>query len=277
MNTAPPASNLPTSPSPMAPKAMRPALPRVEAPRLPLLPVLDWEGFEGELEAALRIVDSLWLDATAGDRAFAQALELSALKEASTDAILETSVRALLNQALRHGPALTAARVQDPFFRLPVLQRFLLAALHGAGWSYARVSRILFETDSDDTQTELKKLAWAARTELTLSTGFARTSFQPPSGSSGMHCPVYEPTHPWTQTFLDDETPTRTRPFLQTHLMACEPCQHSLDRARRFYYAVEAAVGAAVPGAVATGMRETGALSARENRERRARALRSPT
>ena len=90
-----------------------------------------------------------------------------------------------------------------------------------------------------------------------------------------MHCPVYEATHPWTQTFLDDETPTRTRPFLQTHLMACEPCQHSLDRARRFYYAVEAAVGAAVPGAVATGMRETGALSARENRERRARALRN--
>jgi hypothetical protein len=271
-----------TEPRPLRSALDRP-LPRLDAPRLPLLPELDWEGFEGDLEQVLKIVDALWGDSRpAGDSALARALELATLKEYSTERILEQSLRGLLNQALREGPALAAHRVQEPFFRLPVFSRFLLAALHAAHFDYGRLTRLLFEEDSTERRIELQKLAWSARLELALSSGFQQGQLAVPTGSGNLsvgntHCPEFLSTHPWTQAFLDDEAPTPTRTFLQNHLMACEGCRTTLERSRKLYYSVEAAVEAAIPGGIDFGAgprhEKAEATSARKQREIRARAL----
>jgi len=139
----------------------------------------------------------------------------------------------LLDMARTRNPP-PALQVASPFFRLAPEERFLIAALSGPRWSYARSAKVLGWT-----REQVEEVAWRARVSLGLASGA-----QMPSGSlTKATCPEYIPERPWTQAFLDEELDKRRTLFLQNHLMGCEGCRKALDRARHVVVQGEALLG----------------------------------
>ncbi len=131
---------------------------------------------------------------------------------------------------------LSALKFNHPFYRLNILERFTLSALHREKWSYHQVAQAL--------QTEIKSvesIAWASRLKLCFELS-EQSHLEYPHGPSkiGPVCPEYDPSQPWSQRLLDDELGKRERLFLQSHLMACQACQDVLTRTRKLFFRVEA-------------------------------------
>ncbi len=163
-----------------------------------------------------------------------ETLAAVSMMELTPDRALERAASALLDRASTH-----FNYSDSSFFRLLPQERFLLVVLHRGRWSYGRVGRILKLSSL-----EIEKLAWKTRIALALS---LNPPIAYPTGptASGMNCPEYSPTHPWTQRFLDEEIASgQERIFFQNHLMACDSCRKALNRCRDLYYKIEAALPA---------------------------------
>jgi len=172
--------------------------------------VKDWE------RSTLDVVTALSLVHLPEERSMERAAKL----------LLDRARQADLSQEFNHG----APQWVNPFFRLPVDQRFILSGLHQVGWSYLRLSRVLGVSVE-----EIEKLAWSARIQLNVSTPFPSTKVQ-----TSPQCPEFESSRPWTQRFLDDQMSSRRDLiFLQTHLFGCDSCRSALERSRVIYYEAE--------------------------------------
>lgn len=198
-----------------------------------------------ELRTFAHLGSALWADPSRSRGIALETMAAATLLDVAEEARLDRAARALLERAFREGMAgntqanlMVAGTEANRFFRLPLESRFVLAALHGGRWSYARLARILEETPE-----QIEERAWTARVELAViypAGAKARTS----------SCPEYIPHRPWTQRFLDEEIgSTRERLFLQNHLMACDSCREALNRCRNLYYSIEAMLPGAQGGA----------------------------
>lgn len=195
-----------------------------------------------DLKTLSHLERALWADP---ERVAAQTIETLgavSLLDLSDERRLERTSSALLRRASGDSSA-SHAGVTHAFYRLSPEERFLLSALHSGRWSYARLARLLGREVED-----IERIAWAARLHL-VSTPELRMKHaleHPTGGGHGASCPEYEPSRPWTQRFLDDELQGAERHFLQSHLMACDPCRLALGRCRKLYYSVEAEIPKAI-------------------------------
>ena len=181
-----------------------------------------------------RLGRSVWMNTEDWERSTLEVMTAVSLLGISQDQSAERAGRLLLERAreseLDPGVAHERDLWMSPFYRLPVDQRFVLAGLHGARWSYSRLGRILGCSVED-----VEKLAWNARIHLNIPSLFPTVL-----GKVGASCPEFDPLRPWTQRFLDDEIASkRDQLFLQNHLMACASCQRTLDQSRVTYYEAE--------------------------------------
>lgn len=160
---------------------------------------------------------------------------VSTLERLSDEQAFEKVSFLLLKQAEKEAAKSAASGVTQPFYRLSVLERGVLAFLHSGRISYQRLARIL----NIDTFL-VEKLAWSARMKLA-SAPEVRMSAPHPVGSSKIkhECPEYHSDRPWTQRLLDDEMKHNELLMIQNHTVACESCRRALSSAREFYYAVE--------------------------------------
>jgi hypothetical protein len=179
------------------------------------------------------LANALWQDPQEGIPAAADTVATVSLLNLSSEEAIERAAKGILDHAVRRPPRRTP---DSYFFRLLPEERLVLAALHYARWSYGRLARILGLTEN-----QVAELAWGARLQLATSAApEKRTMF--PTASSGASCPEYHPGRPWTQRFLDEESSPQERAFLQSHLESCASCLVALNRARTFYFDVQALV-----------------------------------
>ncbi len=160
---------------------------------------------------------------------------VSTLERLSDEQAFEKVSFLLLKQAEKEATKSAASGVTQPFYRLSVLERGVLAFLHSGKISYQRLAKIL-SIDSF----LVEKLAWSARMKLA-SSPEVRMSAPHPVGSSKIkhQCPEYHAERPWTQRLLDDEMKPNELLMIQNHTVACDSCRRALSSAREFYYAVE--------------------------------------
>lgn len=160
---------------------------------------------------------------------------VSTLERLSDEQAFEKVSFLLLKQAEKEAAKSAASGLTQPFYRLSVLERGVLAFLHSGKISYARLARIL-GVDSF----LIEKLAWSARMKLA-ATPEVRVTTPHPVGSSKIkhQCPEYHAERPWTQRLLDDEMKHNELLMIQNHTVACETCHRALSQAREFYYSVE--------------------------------------
>lgn len=177
-----------------------------------------------------RLGSALWANAEHSRQASMETITAVSLMDLTQDRAIERSASALLALSARAGAASNADALGSPFYRLLPEERLILFALHSARWSYARIARVLEESEET-----IARIAWSARTAL----GASVRVYAAAAGSRLSSCPEYDAYSPWTQRFLDDEAQTRERHFLQNHLMACEGCRQTLNRSRNLYYAIE--------------------------------------
>ncbi len=181
---------------------------------------------------------ALWAEPARSQQVSLETLSAVALLGLPDDRTLERSTSALLQRAYRDGTGAAGPGIRNSFYRLSPEERVVLSGLHQARWSYARLARILGKTSA-----QVAELAWSARLYLISVPGQQRSVPHPTgSGRNAIHCPEYEPKRPWTQTFLDEETPLRDRPFLQEHLLACATCRQALSSCKQVYYAVDSLI-----------------------------------
>lgn len=187
-----------------------------------------------DLEAISLLSQALWIEPEPSREIAHQTLLAVSSLQMSALKTVEKTCTALLEQAQDDSRLSnkTHGGWNEPFFRLAPEQRIVLIGLHTAQWSYRRLSRIL-----DLSIEEVETLAWKTRIqfvsyfpELHYPTGAPRTLAS---------CPEYDHTRPWTQRFLDEETPPQEQQFLQNHLMACSSCREALNANKRTYYDVE--------------------------------------
>jgi hypothetical protein len=174
---------------------------------------------------------ALWQDPYQAQVAVRDTVSAASLVETQTDAVVERTVRALLDQAEKRG---SFARPGAQLFQsLFAEERFLLLALHSGRWSYARIARVLEETPES-----VQTMAWNARVHLASHRGY-------PAGSRAAtpSCPEYNPQTPWTQKFLDEEMKGQEKLFLQSHLLSCSSCREALMRAKEIFFRAEAMLG----------------------------------
>ncbi len=187
-----------------------------------------------DLRTLSRLGRTVWVNSEDWERSTLEVVTAVSLLDLTQERAAERAAGLLLHRARRaeSGHEITQERDLwlNPFYRLPVDQRFILSGLHGAGWSYSRFSRILGISVA-----EVEQLAWNARVQLTIPAIFPSVI-----GKRGENCPDYEPSHPWTQRFLDDEIGSRgDQVFLQKHLVECDSCRRTLERCRDAYYQAE--------------------------------------
>lgn len=220
---------------------------------------------DAELRFLGQVGAALWAEAERGATALEEAIELANMTNRRTEGRGETAARTLLDRARAAGTLAFRGVVADPFWRLPLELRFLLAATHGPyRASYARLHRILSarvssagagdeepeKVASQDGDTAIvQQLLWSARTQFAAAVGLSIPAGAAPRSPS---CPEYRPREPWTQRFLDDELTVRERLFLQNHLMSCEGCRTGLDGARKLIGSIEAQL--ARRGVLASGV-----------------------
>jgi lambda repressor-like predicted transcriptional regulator len=186
-----------------------------------------------DLKTFAEMGKAFWQDSRRSERLTVETISAVSLLDLTPERALERAASTLLGRALREGMATNAADnvqvINQPFYRLRPLERFLMVALHLGRWSYGRLSRILGVPVE-----QVEQLAWNARLQLATSQPY-------PTGSKlNANCPEYDPKRPWTQRFLDEEIASgRERIFLQNHLMACDFCRETLGRCRDFYYSLE--------------------------------------
>lgn len=191
-----------------------------------------------DLRAFSSLGRALWADPGLSERSSVETLAAVSLLDLTTERAVERATAALLERATRDGGAVNAHAFGRAFFRLAAEERLVLATLHAADWSYARVGRILAKSSA-----EVQELAWRARLTLAASSVHETgKQFLQPGGGTGISCPEVDPRRPWMQRFLDDEVGSRERLFLQNHMMACEGCRNALGRCRDLYYGVDALV-----------------------------------
>jgi len=187
-----------------------------------------------DLKTFSRMGNAFWEDRGTAQRNTMETLSAVSLLDLNPERSLERTVSALLDRAVRDAPAgLTLAnlgRIHHPFFRLSAVEKLLLVALHCGRWSYARLARILSVTPE-----WVEETAWNARLQLAPAQTYPAGPAHP-----GPSCPEYHPRRPWTQRLLDEEMRgSGERVFMQTHLMACDSCQQSLNRCRDLYFKLE--------------------------------------
>jgi hypothetical protein len=213
-----------------------------------------------DLTAISNLGQALWAREEESSGAALETLAAVTLLDLDADRAVERASQALVLRALRDGPRAAGALVHEPFFRLSIEERFILSALHGARWSYAKVAGILGIPAE-----QVEAVAWRSRVEL----GAARSVYPSGAKAHGRSCPDYDPSRPWTQRFLDDALKPREKLFLQDHLVACEPCRLTLQRCRTLYYAVDAIVPRTRP--------DSGEVARLERTVREMHYYRSPT
>lgn len=187
-----------------------------------------------DLRTMARLGRAFWADPKRGEPITAETLSAVSMLALTDERAIERAACALLERARKEslGP-----RLHEPFFRLHPEDRFILVALHAARWSYARVARVLSLAPE-----QVEELAWKARVELAAQKNTSLRSY-PVAGGNGLHCPEYNPNHPWTQRFFDEEFGSgREKLFLQNHLMACDSCRRALMLCREVYFSVEALI-----------------------------------
>ncbi len=187
-----------------------------------------------DVKVLSRLGRSVWVNSEDWERSTLEVVTAVSLLDLPEERAAERAAGLLLGRARRAEVSDATPDERDlwmsPFYRLPVDQRLILAALHGAGWSYLRLSRILGISIE-----EVERLAWNARIQLTLPAVFPAAL-----GKMGASCPEYDPSRPWTQRFLDDEIASkRDLLFIQSHLMTCDSCQRTLEKSRGAYYEAE--------------------------------------
>lgn len=190
--------------------------------------------FSEEIRTYAHLGRALWSDPAEGEPIAVDVLSGVSLLQLDEERRYERAARVLLTRALKtQGPE--HLRFDQPFFRLTPRERFLLVAVHVGNWSYERVARVL-----DEPVLAIEAALWSTRLSLASQTERALRSYPVGSAVRGVSCPEYDLERPWTQRFLDDESPPgRDRIFLQNHLMACEACRRALSRCRDVYYAVD--------------------------------------
>ncbi len=187
-----------------------------------------------DLKILSRLGRSVWSNSEDWERSTLEVMTAVSLLDLAEESIAERAALLLLDRARKSESSGAAVQERDlwmsPFYRLPVDQRFILASLHCADWSYARLTRVLGRTVED-----VEQLAWNARIQLNIPSVFPSAL-----GVRGPHCPEYDPSRPWTQRFLDDEVESRRdQLFLQNHLMVCDSCRRTLEKSRVLYYEAE--------------------------------------
>ncbi|MCC7440497.1 MAG: hypothetical protein IT285_02625 [Bdellovibrionales bacterium] len=201
-----------------------------------------------DFQTLTQISTALWADATRAHTQAAETLAAVSLMDLTPSRSMERWARALLDRArtLRESP-IDAASLNDPVYRLLPHERLILAALHLGHWSYGRLERV-----TNLPREELERSAWSARVHVARQRLASEgRGLQVPAaalGASRGSCPAMDPTRPWTQRFLDEETETRDRLFLQNHLMSCPICVRALQQTRDIYFTADRALQTAVSG-----------------------------
>jgi hypothetical protein len=196
-----------------------------------------------EVKNLSRLGRSVWTNSEDWERSTLEVLTAVSLLDLAEETRTERAAQLLLDRARGSDSSRGNTQNRDlwmnPFYRLNVDQRFVLAALHQAGWSYSRLSRVLGLSVGD-----IEKIAWNARIQLTIPAVFPAFL-----GFRGASCPSYDPCRPWTQRFLDEEIQSkRDVLFLQNHLMSCDSCRRTLEKSRELYYEAEKKVPAGMEG-----------------------------
>ena len=191
-----------------------------------------------DLKALSQIGQALWAEPERSERAALETLAAVSTLMLEPDRMAERTGLALLQRAMKEGNAVSGSSIQNPFFRLSPEERLVLSALHLGRWSYERIGRVLGKSPD-----EVAQAAWSARLELICAPGVGIPLAHPAgSGSRQIDCPEFNPSRPWTQSFLDEEMNGRQRIFLQNHLVACNGCRQALVRARAVYFAAQSMV-----------------------------------
>ncbi len=209
----------------------------------------EFREIQNELPALALLSTALWSDGGHGERVTLESMTAVLMLDLSSSRMVEKLSTVLLSRAQKDGVAPNAESLGNQFFRLDPEERLVLISLHRGKWSYDRISKILGVTAE-----KVQELAWAARLHLIYSPESASILAQQggysklvpqglihPTGSlfNGVRCPEYHPGRPWTQRFLDQESTTREKHFLETHLKGCDQCRKALSRARTLYYSAE--------------------------------------
>ncbi len=195
-----------------------------------------------QIETLAHLGGALWSNPLEAIQASQDALAAAILLDLpNEDQTFNRASKALLERAVRIPSAIDAIALNHPFYRLFPEERVALITLHQARWSYKRISTILNESPE-----HLQEIAWNARVFMANS-HIKTITGKPllhPSGSSKCSgsCPDFNPQHPWTQKFLDDEMNHQERLFILERLKKCQGCQDILTRCREIYFAVEAAI-----------------------------------
>ena len=191
-----------------------------------------------DLNVISHLGQALWADDTHAEKASLDAITAVTSLGLTSERSVEKVSEALLQRAAREGVQPNAGALNRPFFRISPEERFLLSALHVGRWSYVRLARVLRKKTD-----EVARMAWAARLHIVSAPGKA-PCVPYPTGSDlrGPKCPEYDPLAPWTQKFLDEETTSAERIFLQNHIMSCDRCRQALSRSRNVYYLADAMV-----------------------------------
>lgn len=187
-----------------------------------------------DLQTFSKIGKALWVDPEYSEKFTSETLAAVTLLDLTSDRALEKASSALLDCAKRRGGASNAwvnsHFLSQSFFRLSPEERFVLVGLHSGRWSYARLSRILGMSSE-----EVQELSWQARLQMS-SVG----AYPAGPGATSFNCPEYNPRHPWTQRFLDEEFSSKREVFfLQNHLLVCSSCERTLARCRDIYFKVD--------------------------------------
>ena len=178
-----------------------------------------------DLKLVSNLGQSLWAQPEQSAAITRETVSAVSFLDSNPERAIEKTAQALLDRANLKG---MYARVPTGFNALFPEERFILLALHSGRWSYERIGRVVRES------TEMvQQLAWNAR--VFLSTAHYPVAPTPTSPS----CPEYDPQHPWTQRFLDEELKGQDKLFLQSHLKGCTSCREALVRAKDVYYRVQ--------------------------------------
>lgn len=191
---------------------------------------------ERDLKTYAFIGRGLWPDPMRSSTLSVETLSAVFLLDLTEERAIEKASAALLERAQRQGSLATTmgaleTRQFNAFFKLDPEERFILMALHLGRWSYARVGRVMKQSED-----YIERLAWKARIRLVASVGMNSIGGK----LATSNCPEYDKDRPWTQRFLDEEIRAgRELLFLQNHLMACNSCQQTMTRTRNIYFKVE--------------------------------------
>ncbi|MBI4926106.1 MAG: hypothetical protein HY843_09295 [Bdellovibrio sp.] len=190
----------------------------------------------GDLRAFCHLGFALWADPKEAETKIYNTLITVAAININQDLAIERATSALYRQVIRENLSINQSAhfaLDQPFYRLTPDERFVLSALHGGRWSYAKIARIL-----EKNLNQIAAIAWRARVCLTHTPSNSKSVYPTGSIKDG-YCPVYIIEHPWTQKLLDDEMEHSEKIYIQNHLLGCTRCLEALKQARICYYQVE--------------------------------------